>query len=98
MRGILKIFLNDFSVKTYFCRVFFKLEFFWKCQIAYIYPLNNPGVVHLTVFDFTHLSPPPIDGFKFKEFKRILTKWSFWMTTERLKKKVTISEWLEVYF
>ena len=28
--------------------------------MAYIYPLNNPGGVHLTVFDFTHLSPPPI--------------------------------------
>ena len=28
--------------------------------MAYIYPLNNPGSVHLTVFDFTHLSPPPI--------------------------------------
>ena len=27
--------------------------------MAYIYPLNNPGGVHLTVFDFTHLSPPP---------------------------------------
>ena len=27
--------------------------------MAYIYPLNNPGSVHLTVFDFTYLSPPP---------------------------------------
>ena len=27
--------------------------------MAYIYPLNNPGGVHLTVFDFTHLSHPP---------------------------------------
>ena len=25
--------------------------------MAYIYPLNNPGGVHLTVFDSTHLSP-----------------------------------------
>ena len=35
------------------------LEFFWKCQMAYNYPLNNPGGVHETVCDFTHLSPPP---------------------------------------
>ena len=28
--------------------------------MAYIDPLNNPGGVHLTVFDFTNLSPPPI--------------------------------------
>ena len=28
--------------------------------MAYIYPLNNPERVYLTVFDFTHLSPPPI--------------------------------------
>ena len=27
--------------------------------MAYIYPLNNPGGVHLTVFDFTHLSHTP---------------------------------------
>ena len=27
--------------------------------MVYIYPLNNPGGVHLTVLDFTHLSPPP---------------------------------------
>ena len=27
--------------------------------MAYIYPLNNPGGVHLTVCDFTRLSPPP---------------------------------------
>ena len=27
--------------------------------MAYIYPLNNPGGVHLTVFYFTHLSHPP---------------------------------------
>ena len=27
--------------------------------MAYIYPLNNPGGVHLTIFYFTHLAPPP---------------------------------------
>ena len=27
--------------------------------MAYIYPLNNPGGVHLMIFYFTHLSPPP---------------------------------------
>ena len=27
--------------------------------MAYIYPLNNSRGVHLTVFDFTHFSPPP---------------------------------------
>ena len=37
--------------------------------MAYIYPLNNPGGVHLTVFDFTHLSPPPILG-KEKDAKK----------------------------
>ena len=30
--------------------------------MAYIYPLNNPGGVHLTFFDSTHLSPPPREG------------------------------------
>ena len=30
--------------------------------MAYNYPLNNPGGVHLTVFNFTHLSPPPNKG------------------------------------
>ena len=32
--------------------------------MAYIYPLNNPGGVHLTVFDFTHLSHPPTIRFR----------------------------------
>ena len=27
--------------------------------MALFYPLNNPGGVHLNVFDFTHLSPTP---------------------------------------
>ena len=30
------------------------------CQMASIYPLNNPGGVLLTVFYSTHLSPPTI--------------------------------------
>ena len=37
--------------------------------MAYIYPLNNPGGVHLTVCDFTHLSAPPtIRKTKFKAY------------------------------
>ena len=35
---------------------FFKIEFFFD---QWLYPLNNPGGAHLTVFDFTHLSQPP---------------------------------------
>ena len=27
--------------------------------MAYIYPLDNPGCVHLTFLYFTHLSQPP---------------------------------------
>ena len=27
--------------------------------MAYNFPLNNPGGVHLAVFDFTYLSHPP---------------------------------------
>ena len=27
--------------------------------MAHIYPLNNRGGVQRTIFDFTHLSPPP---------------------------------------
>ena len=40
--------------------------------MAYIYPLNNPGGVHLTVFDFTHLAPPPTKGWY---NQKVFTAW-----------------------
>ena len=64
IRCILKTFfwmftLKNVFVKTNSSRFFFQARIFWKCQMAYNYPLNKPGGVHLTVFDFTNLSPPP---------------------------------------
>ena len=41
--------------------------------MAYIYPPNNSAGVHLTVFDFTLLSPPPITEPKTEEPGEIQT-------------------------
>ena len=45
------------------------------CQMAYFYPLNNPGGVLLTVFDFTKLSPPPTNEIISHSVKHIDNKY-----------------------
>ena len=52
-------FLLDFYSKNIFIKTDSSSYGFFFFQMAYVYQLNNPVGGHLTVFDFTHLSPPP---------------------------------------
>ena len=51
-----------------------------------IYPPNNPGGVHLTAFNFVHLSPPPIINL-YVLLDNISESMNFWSSLPTLKSK-----------